>query len=76
MTSSGVISFVSKGYEGSISDRNLVELNGLLDKLEPGDEVMADKGFTIHDLLTPCGIRLNIPPFLRRICKWLLMMFF
>ncbi|XP_065890698.1 uncharacterized protein [Dysidea avara] len=65
VTPSGAISFVSEAYEGSISDRKLVEVSGLLDKLEPGDEVMADKGFTIHDLLIPRGVRLNIPPFLQ-----------
>lgn len=27
---------------------------------------MADKGFTIHHLLIPRGIRLNIPPFLQK----------
>lgn len=61
---SGTISFVSDCYEGSISDRRLVELSGLLEKLEPGDELMADKGFQIQDLLAPLGVRLNIPPFL------------
>ena len=66
VTPSGAISFVSEAYEGSISDRKLVEVSGLLDKLEPGDEVIADKGFTIHDLLIPRGIRLNIPPFLQK----------
>lgn len=50
ITPSGAVSFVSQAYEGSISDRKLVELSGLLDKLEAGDEVMADKGFTIQDL--------------------------
>lgn len=65
MTPSGAISFVSQAYEGSISDRKLVELSGLLEKLEAGDEVMADKGFTIQDLLIPHGIRLNVPPFLQ-----------
>jgi len=34
-------------------------------KPEPGDEVMANKGFTIQDLLIPHGVRLNIPPFLQ-----------
>ena len=28
------------------------------------DVVMADKGFTISDLLEPIGVGLNIPPFL------------
>ena len=65
VTPSGAISFVSEAYKGSISDRKLVEVSGLLDKLGAGDEVMADKGFTIQDLLIPYGIRLNMPPFLR-----------
>ncbi|XP_065905880.1 uncharacterized protein [Dysidea avara] len=64
ITPSGVISFVSKCYEGSISDRKLVEVSGLLEKLEPGDQIMADKGFQIQDLLAPLGVQLTIPPFL------------
>ena len=35
---SGAISFVPQTYEGSISDRKLVELSGLLNKLKAGDE--------------------------------------
>ena len=58
---------MSEAYEGSISDRKLVEVSGLLNKLEPGNEVMAaDKGFTIYDLLIPHGIHLNIRPFLQK----------
>ena len=65
ITPSGVISFVSQTYEGSISDRKLVEQTGLLKMLEPGDEIMADKGFLIQDLLAPIGVRLNVPPLLQ-----------
>lgn len=65
VTPSGAISFVSEAYEGSISDRKLVKVSGLLEKLEAGDEIMADKGFTIQDLLIPYGICLNMPPFLQ-----------
>ena len=57
-----VLTLVSEAYDGSISDRKLVELNGLLEKLEAVDEVMADKGFTIQDLRIPYGIFLNMPP--------------
>ena len=65
VTPSGAISFISDAYEVSISDRKLVEVCGLLEKLEPGDEVMADKGFKIQDMLVPHGVRLNVPPFLQ-----------
>ena len=65
ITPSGVISFVSDCYEGSISDKKLVEVSGLLQKVEPGDEIMEDKGFLIQDMLAPLGVRLNVPPVLK-----------
>jgi len=65
ITPSGAISFVSECYEGSISDKRLVEVSGLLEKLDAGDEIMADKGFLIQDILAPIGVRLNVPPLLK-----------
>ena len=62
ITPSGAISFVPKLFGGSISDRELFEKSGLLEMLEPGDSVMADRGFTIADLLHTKGVTLNIPP--------------
>lgn len=59
----GVISFVSEYYQGLISDKRLLEVSRLLEKLEPGDEVMADKGFQIQDILAPLGVWVNLPPF-------------
>ena len=44
---SGAICFISPTFEGSISDLQLVEQSGILQKLEDGDKVMADKGFDI-----------------------------
>ena len=61
----GAITFVSKLFPGSISDKELTRKSGLLDLLENGDSVMADRGFDIQDDLTPLGVKVNIPPFLK-----------
>ncbi|KAG1663938.1 THAP domain-containing protein 3 [Nymphon striatum] len=61
---SGAISFVSSLHLGSISDKAITRLSGILDLLEPGDQVMVDKGFVIKDLLEEVGASLVIPPFL------------
>ncbi len=37
--------------------------------MEEGDDIMADRGFTIRDLLTDKKATLNIPPFTRK-CPW------
>ena len=62
---SGAISFISRLFPGSISDKELTKQSGLLELLERGDSVMVDRGFDIQDDLTPLGVRLNIPPFLK-----------
>ncbi|CAC5386549.1 unnamed protein product [Mytilus coruscus] len=48
----------------SDSDMEITELDTTLES-EPGtrDEIMADRGFTIDDLLFPLRVKLNIPAF-------------
>ena len=36
----------------------------ILDLIEKGDNIMADRGFEIKELLSRKGATLNIPPFL------------
>ena len=58
----GAFIFLSPLYSGPISDREITEKCGFLDKLVPGDDVMADRGFTIRELLALIGCTLNMPP--------------
>ena len=60
---SGLIMHISRAYGGRASDKFIVQDCGILNRLVPGDEVMADRGFTIHDLLFPLRVKLNIPAF-------------
>ena len=60
---SGYPSFVSSLYAGRTSDRKITKDCGILDLLEPNDQIMADRGFDIQDDL-PNNVTLNIPPFL------------
>lgn len=60
----GVITFVSSLYPGSTSDKCIVSHCGVLAKMQPGDMILADKGFVMQDLLPP-GVSLNVPPFLK-----------
>ena len=62
---SGVITYVSNLYTGSISDKELIHCSGILDLLEQGDSIMADCGFDIQDHPTLRGVRLNIHLFLK-----------
>ena len=56
---SGHITFVSQLYTGSVSDRELTERSGLLN-------LPFDHKDTIQDILDNHGLKLDIPPFLRK----------
>lgn len=66
ITPSGVCSFVSDLYTGSISDKEIILQSGFLEKLSVGDGVMADKGFLIQDELAAKQAHLVIPPLLKK----------
>ena len=66
-TPNGAICYVSPLYVGSISDVELTRSSGLLNKLQDKYciSIMADRGFTIRDILKELNIELNIPPFMQ-----------
>lgn len=60
-TPDGYVCHVSKLWGGSVSDRVIVEESGLLERLQPGDAIMVDKGFKLSNL--PPGVKMHIPCF-------------
>ena len=65
-TPNGAICFISPVYIRSISDIELTRASGFLTTLKdkPGISIMADRGFTIKDMLKKLNVDLNIPPFM------------
>ncbi|XP_056136537.1 uncharacterized protein si:dkey-56d12.4 [Lampris incognitus] len=57
----GLIVFVSAAYGGRCSDKFITMDSGILDYLMPEDEVMADRGFTINNLLFERKVKLVMP---------------
>ena len=65
ISTNGIITFVSSFLSWFNINKRLTRQSDILDLLERGDSVMADRGFVIEDDLVLRGIYLNIPPFLR-----------
>ena len=61
----GALGFLSELYTGSISDKELTKRYTIIDCLDPGDDVMADKDFDIQDDFAAKGVTVNIPSFLK-----------
>ena len=63
ITPQGVVLYISKGWGGRVSDKYLTENCGLLNYLEPGDIILADRGFTVQDSVGICCAEVKTPPF-------------
>lgn len=65
VTPGGMICFCSKAYGGRLSDAHITVDSGFLDLVQPGDTVLADKGFPgIQTVLGSQNAVLVMPPFL------------
>ena len=65
VTPQGIISYISNGWGGRVSDKYIVENSGYLQHLLPGDVVLADRGFDVADSVALYGATLDIPAFTR-----------
>lgn len=59
----GVVTYISEGWGGRVSDKHITEHCGLLDNLVPGDVVLADRGFNIEDSVGFYCARLHLPAY-------------
>ena len=65
LSPTGVTMFLSDLMEGSVSDNDITFQSGLVSKLEKGDAIMADRGWTNKTALSRHGIKLVVPHFLQ-----------
>lgn len=65
MTPNGGACFVSDLFKGDIDDVEIFKESGLVKHLKPFDLVLADRGFTVGELLNPPQVELKIPSFLK-----------
>lgn len=65
VTPNGGACFVSDLFEGDIDDVAIFTESGILQHLYPNDLVLADRGFTVRELLNPIQVELKIPAFLK-----------
>lgn len=59
----GLIMYVSRAYGGRASDKHIVRDCGVQEFFQRGDEIMADRGFTLDSYLEVQGVKLNMPAF-------------
>ncbi|KAJ8050041.1 hypothetical protein HOLleu_03074 [Holothuria leucospilota] len=63
ITPQGSVSFISLGWGGRTSDKFITENSGFLNCVQPGDVILADRGFDMHDTFGVCQAQLKIPAF-------------
>ena len=66
ITPGGGFTFISSAFPGSTSDKQITIKSGLLNPelWNPGEELMADRGFLVEEYLGPLGVGLVMPAFL------------
>ena len=63
ITPQGTVSFISEGWGGRASDKHITENCGILEKLNPGDVLLADRGFDIQESVGLYCATVKIPAF-------------
>ena len=64
-TPAGAVNFISNGWGGRVSDKEITLKSGYLVYLEYGDVVLADRGFQLDQEFATRGAHLKVPAFTR-----------
>ena len=59
ITPAGAVNFLSQGWGGRVSDKELTIRSKFFDKLQHDDTVLADRGFTIEEEWATYGATLK-----------------
>lgn len=65
ITCQGTICFISEAWGGRTSDKHLTCNSKFFDNILPGDLILADRGFLIHDYALAFDAKVKIPAFTR-----------
>ena len=61
----GSIAYISAAWGGRVSDKVITQQCGFLNFIDPGDVVLADRGFNVQNDIAIKGGKLEIPAFTR-----------
>lgn len=63
ITPQGTICFISEAWGGRASDKHIVENSKFLNNINPGDVILADRGFLINEFVQVLGAQVRTPAF-------------
>ena len=65
MSPTGCIAYISAAWGGRVSDKVITQQCEFLKFIDPGDVILADRGFNVQDDIAIKGGKLEIPAFTR-----------
>ena len=65
VTPQGSVNFVSDGFCGRVSDKQVVIESGILSNLKHGDLILADRGFPLEEVVASRGAKFMVPAFMK-----------